>query len=222
MTQPPRRSLLAGLRASFLTGLVVVAPAALTVWLITTIVEFVDATVVPLIPRRFLPDWLATFDAPGLGVVTFVVFTLVVGWLARGYIGGGLIRWSEDIVARMPVIRTVYNAIKQIAETVFTQSQNSFQRACLIQYPRPGLWAVAFVSTQTKGELAGHLPGQHVSVFLPTTPNPTSGFLLFVPETDVIYLDMSVEDAAKLIISAGLVTPDPDRPGKIRPTPQVS
>jgi uncharacterized membrane protein len=220
MTQPPRRSLLAGLRASFLTGLVVVAPAAVTIWIIRAFVDFVDATVLPLLPQELLaewtPEWLRGYHIPGLGVLAFLVFTLLMGWLARGYIGSGLIRWSEDVVARMPVIRTVYNAIKQIAETVFTQSQNSFRRACLIQYPRPGIWAVAFVSTETRGELATHLKGTHISVFMPTTPNPTSGFLLFVPESDVIYLDMSVEDAAKLIISAGLVTPDPNRPGKVQ------
>ena len=220
MTQPHRRSFLASLRGSFLTGLVVVAPAALTIWIIRAFVDFVDATVLPLLPQglvaQYTPQWLVGYHIPGLGVLTFLVFTLIVGWIARGYIGGGLIRWSEDLVARMPVIRTVYNAIKQIAETVFTQSQNSFRRACLIQYPRPGIWAVAFVSTETRGELSRHLPGPHISVFLPTTPNPTSGFLLFVPETDVIYLDMSIEDAAKLIISAGLVTPDPARPGKVQ------
>ncbi|PWE30104.1 DUF502 domain-containing protein [Pararhodobacter marinus] len=214
--RPPRRGIFAWLRTSFLTGLVVVAPAALTIWLITAFVEFVDSRVVPLIPLRYLPEQLATLEIPGIGVVIALLFVLIVGWLAKGFIGRSLISWAEDIVARMPVIRSIYNAIKQIAETIFSQSNNSFSRACLVEYPRPGLWAVAFVSTETRGEVATKIGGEGlISVFLPTTPNPTSGFLLFVPESDVRMLDMSVEDAAKLIISAGLVAPDPDKPGQI-------
>ena len=207
--RPPRRGLFAGLRASFLTGLVVVAPAVLTIWLIRAFVEFVDSRVVPLIPVRWLPEPLPTLNIPGVGVVIALLFVLIVGWLAKGFIGRSLINWAEDLVARMPVVRSIYNAIKQLAETVFAQSSTSFKRACIVEYPRPGLWAVAFVSTETKGEVARKLDGEKlISVFLPTTPNPTSGFLLFVPEKDVTYLDMSIEDAAKLIISAGLVTPD--------------
>lgn len=226
MSNPPRphrRGIFAGLRASFLTGLVIVAPAVLTIWLITTFVEFIDARVMPLIPRDalqgLLPERLAVLDLvnfPGIGLVIALVFTLIVGWLAKGYIGRSLIQWGEDIVARMPVVRSLYNGLKQIAETVFAQSSTSFNRACLVEYPRPGLWAVAFVSTDTKGEIARKIGGDKlISVFLPTTPNPTSGFLLFVPEKDVIALDMSIEDAAKLIISAGLVAPDPARPGQV-------
>ncbi len=229
MTHPPRphrKGFLAGLRASFLTGLVIVAPAVLTIWLITTVVEFVDSKVMPLIPQgildRLLPTRFTEMDLislPGLGLVIALLFTLVVGWLAKGYIGRSLIQWSEDLVARMPVVRSIYNALKQIAETVFAQSSTSFNRACLVEYPRPGLWAVAFVSTDTKGEIAQKLGGtgeKMLSVFLPTTPNPTSGFLLFVPESDVTPLDMSIEDAAKLIISAGLVSPDAEKPGKVK------
>jgi uncharacterized membrane protein len=209
-TRPPRRGLFAGIRASFLTGLVVVAPAVLTIWLILTVIEFVDGKVLPLVPSRFFPDWLTGLSIPGLGLIIFLVFTLIVGWLAKGLIGRSLIAWSEEIVARMPVVRSIYNGLKQIAETVFAQSQTTFNRACLVQYPRPGIWAIAFISTDTRGELAHHLNAteKHISVFLPTTPNPTSGFLLFVPESQVILLDMSIEEAAKLVISAGLVVPD--------------
>ena len=210
MADQPRRGLLSGLRASFLTGLVVVAPAVLTIWLISTVVEFIDSRVMPLIPDQLIPQQIQSITIPGQGVLIALIFTLVVGWLAKFYIGRSLIDWSETLVARTPVVRTIYNGLKQIAETVFAQSNTSFNRACLIEYPRPGLWAVAFVSTETKGEVAEKLTdqGRMISVFLPTTPNPTSGFLLFVPEHSVTYLDMSVEDAAKLIISAGLVTPD--------------
>jgi len=209
--RPPKRGFLALIRNSFLTGLVVVAPAVLTIWLIVSIVEFIDSKVVPLIPRSVLPDFLFDISFPGLGVIVFVAFTLSVGWLAKGFIGRSLIEWSEKIVARMPVVRSIYNGLKQIAETVLAQSSTSFNRACLVQYPRPGIWAIAFVSTDARGEIAARISGtqKHISVFLPTTPNPTSGFLLFVPEDEVLMLDMSVEEAAKLVISAGLVVPDP-------------
>jgi len=219
-SRPPRRGLFAGIRASFLTGLVIVAPAVLTIWLIQTVIEFVDGKVLPLVPSRFFPDWLTGISIPGLGLIIFLAFTLIVGWLAKGFIGRSLIAWSEEIVARMPVVRSIYNGLKQIAETVFAQSNTTFNRACLVQYPRPGLWAIAFISTDTRGEIAHHLGQQvgisekHISVFLPTTPNPTSGFLLFVPESQVIPLDMSIEEAAKLVISAGLVVPDKTQTGR--------
>ena len=216
--RPHRRGFFAGLRASFLTGLVIVAPALLTVWLITTFVEFVDSRVMPLIPQRIFPSEITGINIPGLGVLIFLVFTLVVGWLAKGYIGRSLIQWSEDLVARMPVVRSIYNGLKQIAETVFASGNNSFKKACLVEYPRKGIWAMAFISTDAKGEVAGKIGNGEklISVFLPTTPNPTSGFLLFVPQSDITVLDMTVEDAAKLIISAGLVVPDPEKPGKVR------
>jgi uncharacterized membrane protein len=146
----------------------------------------------------------------GVGLVIFLVFTVVAGWIAKGLIGRSLIRWAESVVDRMPVIRSVYNGVKQIAETIFAQTDTKFDKACLVEYPRPGLWAIGFVSTRAKGELATALAdrGDILSVFLPTTPNPTSGFLLYAPARDVILLEMKVEDAAKLIISAGLVYPN--------------
>ncbi len=207
-----KRGLFGGLRASFLTGLVVVLPVGLTIWLIWTVTGWIDGWVLPLVPHKFRPEQYIGVDLRGVGVVIFLVFTVLVGWLAKGLIGRSLIRWAEHLVDRMPVIRSVYNGLKQIAETVFAQSDTSFDRACLVEYPRKGIWAIGFISTPAKGEIVAKAPadGRLLSVFLPTTPNPTSGFLLYVPETDIVPLDMSVEDAAKLIISAGLVYP-PDR-----------
>lgn len=215
--------MLGGLRASFLTGLVVIAPIGLTVWLIWTVTGWIDGFVLPLVPSAYRPEnilWtlFGLEDTPinirGVGLVVFLLFTVIVGWLAKGIIGRSLLRWGESAVDRMPVVRTVYNALKQIAETVFSQSETSFDKACLVQYPRPGIWAVAFISTSAKGEIQKRIPvdEQIMSIFLPTTPNPTSGFLLFVPRRDVIELDMSVEDAAKLVISAGLVYPNAKNP----------
>ncbi|QJF51296.1 DUF502 domain-containing protein [Roseobacter ponti] len=227
--EPPstRRSLLARSRANFLTGLVVIAPVGLTIWLIWSVVGWIDGFVLPLVPRSYQPDRLiqdllgldpsVQINVRGIGVVIFLLFTGLVGWMAKGIIGRSMIRFAESLVERTPVVRTIYSGIKQISETVFAQSERSFERACVIEYPRKGIWAIGFISTNTKGEIArrSNDGGAMLSIFLPTTPNPTSGFLLFVPEEDVTELEMTVEDAAKLVISAGLVYPNgknPDRP----------
>ena len=129
--------------------------------------------------------------------------------IAKGFLGRQLIRFWETVVDRTPIFRSIYNAVKQIAETVFTKSDKTFQSACLIEYPRKGIWVVAFVSTGSKGEIKNSIGKKDLlTIFVPTTPNPTSGFLLFIPKNDVIMLKMSVEDAAKLVISAGLVVPN--------------
>ena len=217
-----RRSLFGALRASFLTGLVVIAPIGLTIWLIWSIIGWIDGWVLPLVPARFLPEQYIGINLRGVGVVFFLVFTIIIGWVAKGYIGRSLIRWAESLVDRLPLVRSVYGGVKQIAETVFAQTDSNFDKACLIQYPRPGVWAIAFISTQAKGEIARKIPidGDKIAVFMPTTPNPTSGFLMFVSRKDVIELDLSIEDAAKLIISAGLVYPGgPDSADVVRRSP---
>ncbi|MFT6674272.1 MAG: putative membrane protein [Sulfitobacter sp.] len=215
----PKRGLIARLRASFLTGLVVIAPVGLTLWLIWTVVGWIDGFVLPLVPVAYHPDRMlqdylgldpsSQFNVRGLGVVIFLLFTIVVGWAAKGIMGRSLIRFAEGLVERTPVVRSIYSGIKQISETIFAQSERSFETACLIEYPRRGIWALGFISTTAKGEVADKTnPGaEMISIFVPTTPNPTSGFLLFFPRHDVIELDMTVEEAAKLVISAGLVYP---------------
>ncbi|WP_159966347.1 DUF502 domain-containing protein [Profundibacterium mesophilum] len=208
-TATRRRPRFRRLRANFLTGLVVIAPIFLTVWLIYGVVGWIDGWVLPLVPARFRPEQYIGINLRGVGVIIFLIFTVIIGWLAKGLIGRSLLRWGESLVNRMPVVRTIYSSVKQLAETVFAQSESSFEKACLIEYPRRGIWAIAFISTSAKGEIARSIPveEQKLSIFLPTTPNPTSGFLLFLPRSEVIELDMSVEDAAKLVISAGLVYP---------------
>lgn len=208
--EPPKRpGLLGGLRSSFLTGLVVIAPVTFTIWLLWTVVGWVDGFVLPLVPARFQPEQYIGINLRGVGVIFFLIFTVLVGWVAKGLIGRSLISFAESLVSRMPIVRSVYTGVKQIAETVFAQSERSFEKACLIQYPRKGIWAIGFISTEAKGEVArrAETDDRLMSIFVPTTPNPTSGFLLFFPREDVIELDMSVEDAAKLVISAGLVYP---------------
>ena len=218
LNDPPRApGLLSRLRSSFLTGIVVIAPVGLTIWLVWTLAGWVDGFVLPLVPKTFQPEKYIGINLRGVGIIFFLIFTIIIGWIAKGLIGRSLIRYAETLVDRMPVVRSIYSGAKQIAETVFAQSERSFETACLIQYPRKGIWAIGFVSTEAKGEVAqkAHTGSQLMSIFVPTTPNPTSGFLLFFPKEDVIELDMSVEDAAKLVISAGLVYPnakDPSQP----------
>ncbi len=217
----PRQTVFHRLRGDFLTGVVVVAPLVITAYLAWTFVNFVDNSVIPFIPDRYNPQRFLPIHIPGLGVVVFVIATTIIGALTKNIIGRTLLLWSESLLHRMPVVRSVYNAVKQIAETALSQSQSSFRTACLVQYPRQGIWAVAFISTETGGEILRRVPEEEmVSVFLPTTPNPTSGFLLFVPKRDVIILDMTVEQAAKLVISAGLVDPEAVDAG--RGDPQVA
>ena len=187
----------------------VIIPVFITTYLIWSTIGIVDGWVLPLIPEKYAIDKFIGIDVKGIGVIIFLLFTVFIGSLTKGYFGRTILKSAESLVDRMPVVRSIYNGIKQIAETVFSQSNNSFERACLVEYPRKGIWAVAFVSTKTKGEVSEKIGKNKelFSIFLPTTPNPTSGFLLFLPEKDIIFLDMSVEDAAKLVISAGLVTP---------------
>ena len=213
-----RKSIFSGLRNSFLTGIVVIAPVGLTLWLIWSVIGWIDGFVLPFIPGSYQPENFlkSIFGADtklqlrGTGVVFFLVFTTFIGWLAKGLLGRSLILAGESFVNRMPVVRSVYSGVKQLAETVFAQADRSFEKACLIEYPRKGIWAIGFISTRAKGEVKRQvdLSEEFLSVFVPTTPNPTSGFLLFFPASDVIELDMSVEDAAKLVISAGLVYPE--------------
>ena len=211
--KPRRPGPIARLRANFLTGLVVIAPIGLTIWLVWAVMGWVDSFVLPFVPNRFKPEPYIGINLRGVGVIFFLVFTVVIGWVAKGYIGRSLLRWGESLVDRTPVVRSIYSGLKQIAETVFAQTESSFDKAVLVEYPRRGLWAIAFVSTDAKGEIAEAIPTSEgkVAVFLPTTPNPTSGFLLFIGRSELIELDMTVEDAAKLVISAGLVYP-PARP----------
>ena len=209
--------MLARLRTSFLTGIVVIAPVALTLWLIWSVIGWFDGFVLPFVPDAYRPEQILNtifgydlkLNIRGVGVVVFLVFATLVGWLAKGLIGRSFIKYAENLVNRMPVVRSFYSGIKQIAETVFAQQERSFEKACMIEYPRKGIWAIGFISTTAKGEIAerNSSKGPMVSVFVPTTPNPTSGFLLFFPKVDIVELDMSIEDAAKLVISAGLVYP---------------
>ena len=207
-----KQSSMMRLRNYFLTGFVICAPLFITIYLTWTIIEWVDSWVKPYLPSIYNPDEYLPFSVPGFGLIVALFVITIVGFLTANLIGKSIVGYGERLLARMPVVRNVYSALKQIFETVFRDESDSFQNVAIVEYPRKDLWALAFVATDTLGEVQAHLEepagGQTVSVFLPTTPNPTSGFLLFVPKDDLIILDMSVEEAAKLVISAGLVAPE--------------
>ncbi|MGF1607668.1 MAG: DUF502 domain-containing protein [Rhodothalassiaceae bacterium] len=200
------------LRAYFLTGLVVSAPILITVYLTWLFIDTVDEIVVRNLPPRYNPETYLAFSIPGLGVLIMVAALTLVGALAANFAGRTIIRMGERVLHGTPIIRSVYSTLKQIAETIMAQHSDTFRSVVLVEYPRKGLWALAFVSTPAKGEIQDKTSEETLNVFLPTTPNPTSGYLLFVPRQDCIFLDMTVEEAVKYIISAGLVAPsdDPD------------
>lgn len=205
-----RSRLSARLRNYFLTGLIIVGPVGITLYVLWWFVTLIDAMVKPWLPARYLPETYLPFSIPGMGLIFSITVLMVVGAFTANLFGRTLVNYGESLLGRMPVVRNVYRALKQIFETVLSQSSSSFQKVGLIEYPRKGLYAIVFISTTTKGEIATRVRDGNnlLSVFLPTTPNPTSGFLLFVPEKDIMILDMSVEEGAKLVISAGLVVPD--------------
>ena len=195
------------IRSWFLTGILVITPLLLTIYVAWAFITFVDNLVVPLVPYNYRPSNYLPFSIPGLGLIIVFIFTTFVGLLATGLFGRTLIRIWENILNRMPVVRSVYSAIKQILETVMATQSDAFRQAVLVQYPRKDIWAIGFVTGSTKGEVGKRVDKKMVNVFMPTTPNPTSGFLLFFPEEDLIFLNMSVEDALKLVVSGGMVVP---------------
>ncbi|MCP5382213.1 MAG: DUF502 domain-containing protein [Kordiimonadaceae bacterium] len=202
------------IRNYFLTGLVVASPIGITVYIGWWFISLVDSHIKPLIPAAYNPEtYLKPISIPGLGLIFLFLFLVILGALTANLFGRALIRFGERLVDRMPVVRSVYSTLKQIFETVIAQDSKSFSDVVLVEYPRSGLWAIAFVSGENKSEIQGKIEDEVVNVFLPTTPNPTSGFLLFVPKKDLIYLDMTPDQGAKYVISAGLVNPQ-DLPKK--------
>jgi uncharacterized membrane protein len=219
VSEPPKRRsrTMLRLQANFLAGLVIAAPLVLTITISWWFVQWIDNLVDPFIPTFYRPDSYLRFSIPGFGLIVALIFITLLGFVARNYVGHQLVVWGENALARLPIVRGLYRGLKQIFETVISTRANAFQTVGLIEYPRRGTWAVVFLAGPAKGEVEHYL-NDTIAVFLPTTPNPTSGFLLFVKRSEVTILDMSLEDAAKLVISGGLVTPefDPASAGKNR------
>ncbi len=198
------------LRRYLLTGIVVTAPISITVYLTYMFLTFVDENVTRFFPDSWYENLYGETTIPGLGLVVALSFFVVVGWFATNFLGRLIITVSEYLVDRMPVIRTLYSAIKQIFETIMASKSNAFREVVMLEYPRRGVWSIGFVTGVTEGEVQRVTEEETINVFVPTTPNPTSGYLLFVPKKELTYLHMSVEEGVKLVVSAGIITP-PDR-----------
>ena len=206
--RPVGASPAARFRNYFLAGLLVTAPVSITFWLVWRVIGFIDARVMPLIPPVWNPETYLPFAVPGFGLVIAVLFFISVGILARGYAGRLTTTLADLMVARVPVARSIYSWTKQVFETVFSQRKTAFNEVVLLEYPSRGIWAIGFITGETKGEVQDLTDETVYNVFIPATPNPTSGFLLFIPERDIHHLDMTVEEGIKLVISGGIVTPD--------------
>lgn len=185
-----------------ITGLLIWIPLAITIWVLQLIVNTMDQTLL-LVP----PEWQPKMHIPGLGVVLTVLVVLLTGVFASNLLGQKLIRFWEGILKRIPVVNSIYGGVKQVSDTLFSPGGQAFRKALLVQYPRQGSWTIAFMTGQPGGDVANHLDGDYVSVYVPTTPNPTSGFFLMMSKADVIELDMTVDEALKYVISMGVVAP---------------
>ena len=208
-------------RGYFLAGVLVTAPIGITFYISWLLIRWVDSKVTPLIPAAYNPESYLPFAVPGLGlIIVFIVLTFI-GWSTAGMLGRLWMRVSENVLARMPVVRSVYGAVKQIIETILKQQSNAFREVVLFEYPRRGSWAIGFITGQTQGEVQNLTTDDVVNVFLPTTPNPTSGYLLFIPRKELVILDMTVEEGIKMVVSGGIVTPPDRRPREERERKKV-
>lgn len=192
----------------FITGLLVLVPLFITVWVLKTLVQTLDQSLL-LLPVAWRPEALLGVDIPGFGVILTVAIVLATGLVATNIFGQQLIELWEGLLIRVPVVKSIYSSVKQVSDTLFSDSGNAFRQALLIEYPRQGSWTIAFLTGTPGGDVANHLQGEYVSVYVPTTPNPTSGFFLMLPKSEVVELDMSVDQALKYIISMGTVAPLP-------------
>ncbi|MBL4871307.1 MAG: DUF502 domain-containing protein [Robiginitomaculum sp.] len=209
-TKKHKHSFVVAIRNSFFTGIIVALPIAVTVWVIVKLVDFADKAVKPLIPEQLNPDTYLPFSVPGIGIVVSMVAIWMLGALATNFFGSRILKFGESLLSRVPLVRTIYGTMKQIVVTMAKQKDQAFKEVCLLEYPRKGLFAIGFITTDLKGAPQKYLKEGYVCVFIATTPNPTSGVLVFVKRTDLKILDMTPEEGAKMIISGGMVTSNED------------
>lgn len=212
MTKPPlhkaiARSITARIRTWFLTGIIVSAPITITIYIVLAIIDFVDRNVSYLLPEALSARLVLPYAIPGLGLIIAFVFLTILGYVTSNLIGRRLLHWGERFLDRVPVVRGLYNALKQLFETVLGSTGQSFRKVVLVEYPRKDMWTFAFVASAKTGEVGQKVGADFVALYVPTTPNPTSGYLVYASAKEIIPLDMSVEDAMKLIISGGVVQP---------------
>ncbi len=218
-TIPLRPALFARLRAYFFAGVLVTAPIGITIYLAWSVVSWIDQSVLPFIPAKYNPETYLPFSLPGIGLVVLLLFLTAIGAITAGMVGRMVVGYGERILSRMPVIRSVYSATKQIFETMLAKKSTAFREVVLVEFPRPGMWSIGFITGVTEGEVQELTDEEVLNVYIPTTPNPTSGYLCFVARSEVYPLSMSVEEGIKMVVSGGLVIPPDRRPLEERKKP---
>jgi uncharacterized membrane protein len=206
---PPTLKRASRLRNYFLTGVVVAMPVAITIYISWWIISLVDSWVKPFIPAVYLPESYLPFTIPGFGLIVAIIMLTLLGFVTANLVGRSIIKWGENALDRLPVVRGLYKGVKQIFETIFSQSGESFRKVGLVQYPQPGQWSIVFISNPPSGQIAKSMPDEeeYVSVFLPCTPNPTTGFYFFIRRSELIELSITVDEGAKIVMSAGMIQP---------------
>lgn len=195
------------MRKYFITGLLTLVPIAITAWVLHAVISSMDQTLL-LLPEQWRPEALIGLKIPGFGVVLTVLIIFITGLLTRNFIGNYIVSAWEALLNRIPIVNSIYSSVKQVSDTLFSSSGNAFSKALLIEYPRQGAWTIAFLTGKPSGDVSKHLGDDFISVYVPTTPNPTSGYFLIIPKKDAIELDMSVDTALKYVVSMGVVAPE--------------
>lgn len=210
------------IRTWLFSGLLVLVPLIITIWVLQWVIGTLDLTL-QILPQAWQPDQWLGLHIPGLGVLFAIAVVLGIGALTSNYLGNRLLVWWNALLHRIPVVRTIYSGVKQVSDTLFSEKGNAFRQAVLVQWPRPGMWTIGFVTGTPGGELVRRLEGEHLSVFVPTTPNPTGGYFVMLPKGDCILLDMSVDEALTYVISMGVIVPGaPKNPRTIPGDPSAS
>lgn len=195
------------MRKYFITGLLILVPLAITAWVLNLVISTMDQSLL-IVPERWQPRTLFGFDIPGLGTILTIVIVFITGLLTSNFLGNYVVRMWEKVLQRIPIVNSLYSSVKQVSDTLFSSSGNAFRKAVLVPYPHPQSWTIAFLTGAPGGDVKNHLVGDYVSVYVPTTPNPTSGFFLMMARSDVVELDMTVDAALKYIVSMGVVAPE--------------
>jgi uncharacterized membrane protein len=208
--------MMAAIRKWLLSGLLVIVPLAITVWVLQSIISTLDQTLL-ILPDSWQPDKLLGFHIPGFGVLLALAMLLLVGGVASNFIGKKLVGWWDHLLHRIPIVRSIYSGVKQVSDTLFSENGNAFRKAVMIQWPREGAWTIAFVTGVPGGDAVNYLQGDYLSVYVPTTPNPTGGYFIMLKSSDCIELKMSVDEALKYIVSMGVVVPNAAAPQLAKP-----
>ncbi|RYX90883.1 MAG: DUF502 domain-containing protein [Comamonadaceae bacterium] len=208
---------MASIRRWLLAGLLVLVPVAITFWVLSWVVGMLDQTLL-ILPAAWQPDKLLGFHLPGFGVLLTLLIVLVIGGMASNFFGRRLVSWGNALLSRIPIVRSIYSSVKQVSDTVFSENGNAFRKALLVQWPREGVWTIGFLTGLPGGDVVNHLHGDYLSVYVPTTPNPTGGYFVMLKKSDCIELRMSVDEALTYVISMGVVIPPrPPMPANTSP-----